>query len=145
VTKSTVDLAPAVILTVDGYKWNLEKTDPRDLIYHMMLLVFDQRSSLKALKDNGQKMIDLLEEIKVEVQTLTVKSRRLWRSYCTRVSAKLSWIIETDDWGKMLTMLYDCLLSLDGLGTLGGFSTKGSIDKGLMNYNPERKSIMARY
>lgn len=139
------DPSQALVLAVCGDRWDLEKTDPRDLLSHVMVAVLSQWSPLESLKRSSRDLISLLSEIQSESSSLTEKSRRLWRSYCTRMRGRLERIASANDRGQAISLIYDCLLSLEGLGTLGGFSAQGGIHLGTMNYNPEKKSIMRRY
>lgn len=144
-TNAWKDLNQRLMLIMCGERWDLERTDPRDLLPNIMNAALSQWSPLESLKKSSRDLVDLLSEIQNESSSLTGKSRRLWRSYCTRMKRRLERIVLASDQDQAVSLIYDCLLSLDGLGTLGGFSTQGGIHLGAMNYNPEKKSIMRRY
>ncbi len=134
-----------VYIQIDGQKLNLAEWSPKIILAEVINRVFDQNSSLNALRELARGLTGLLEEVRLVAYGR--KGLAAWTAggFCTRMVKSLEPIIAAETREFALAQWYEILLRLDGLGRLGGFSVVGGIEQGLLNYSPEKRSIMKMY
>lgn len=140
------DFSDPVKIVVDRMTYELKHlTDPRTILKELLWTAFDPRSSAEAIQTNLNVLADFIDDIRREAGVFDKPAAKVWRGFCTKMSKSFRMMATVENRDVLIHAVYDALLRLDGLGTLPHFCATGGIEHGMMNYDPERRSIMKTY
>jgi hypothetical protein len=130
-------------LMVGPWKMDLEKNSPRHVVSTILHFLLDPAQGSEAVRADAKDLIDLFQEIRTFTRDL--KTGKEWSQLCVLMIRSLKNMIRIRNEVVLLSARYDQILRLERLSTLPGFGIQGSIEKGLLGYNPERRSTMRTY
>jgi hypothetical protein len=135
----------SIRLIIDGASYDLSREKAGDVLSSLLLSVLDRRMSLIGIKEMLLSLSYVVQCLRSAVIELEGSKAKKWKYQLTRMEKTIEWIQKAPTREDSLISLYNTILSFEGLGTLPGFSVTGGIQHGLLNYNPEKKSVMRYY